>query len=94
MAAATKKNSDIVTEVPHAEKETGVQRIPIKLPKREDDDNPGVKVDKYEHVTIANERGEDITWIKRGEWVDVTYRVFEQLIKRYPDMQVGECYTS
>lgn len=82
---AAKKN-DLTIAVPVKEEAKDEVRVRIKLPAREDDNNPGLNVDKYEHVTISNESGEHTTYIKRGEWVDVTIPVFTQLKNRYPDI--------
>lgn len=61
-------------------------RVRIMLPKRESDDNPGIAVDQYEHVSISNENGDFNVRVKRGEWVDVTVPVFIQLKQRYPNI--------
>ena len=59
--------------------------VQIYLPKLEEEGN-GVKVDQYEHVTIANEV-EDKTWyVKRGERVDVPVKVYIILKEKYPDL--------
>jgi hypothetical protein len=71
----------------HEEKEEGYKgpTVQIYLPKLEEEGN-GVKVDQYEHVTIANEV-EDKTWfIKRGERVDVPVKVYIVLKEKYPDL--------
>jgi len=51
-----------------------------ELPGGED----GVKVDQYEHVTIANERKETIYHIHRGETVSVPVAVYQVLKAKYP----------
>ena len=61
-------------------------RVRIMLPKRESDDNPGLTVDQYEHVSISNENGDFNVRVKRGEWVDVTVPVFMLLKQRYPNI--------
>ena len=78
---------DTITQaVPVPEEKPNEVRVRIKLPLREDDQTPGLNVDQYEHVTIANELGENTVYVKRGAWVDVTIPVFDQLRKRYPDI--------
>lgn len=58
----------------------------VFLPRLEEEGN-GVKVDQYEHVTIANEEGEQTWHVKRGVHVDVPVPVFIQLKQgRYPDL--------
>ena len=81
-----KKLEDItITAAPQVEKPEEV-RVRIMLPKREQDDAPGLNVDQFEHVTISNELGENTVYIKRGEWVDVTIPVFILLKQRYPNI--------
>lgn len=57
----------------------GETRVQVTLPLLPDDDS-GVAVDQYEHVTINGKT----TLIKRGETVDVTIPVFEQLRNKFP----------
>lgn len=45
-----------------------------------------MKVDQYEHVTIANEQGEKQWHVKRGEHVDIPVEVFCVLKARYPNL--------
>ena len=61
-------------------------RVRIFLPKLEDDGGQGLKVDQYEHVTIANEAHETHYRILRGEWVDVPVPVFVVLKEKYPQL--------
>lgn len=84
MAAKAKEN--ITVAIPKGEEKPEEIRVRIMLPKRESDDNPGVTVDQYEHVTISNEQGEQNIRVKRGEWVDVTIPTFMQLKNRYPNI--------
>lgn len=72
--------------VPQKKIETEETRVRIFIPKRENDDATGVAVDQYEHVSISNEKGDDFTRIKRGEYVDVTPEVFIMLKQRYPNL--------
>lgn len=67
--------------VPKPKEEDGGPRVRIILPRLEDDGS--VTVDQYEHVTIANENGEEHTRILRGEFVDVTVPVYMALKERY-----------
>ena len=57
--------------------------VPVFLPALEDSGN-GVKVDQYEHVTIANEYGETCWKVLRGETVEVPVPVYIILKGRYP----------
>ena len=59
--------------------------VEVYLPKLEDEGN-GVKVDQYEHVTIANEAREWTWHVRRGVKVEVPVPVFVQLKQKY-DMQ-------
>ena len=47
-------------------------------------DDGSMKVDQYEHVTIANEKGEDCYKVRRGEFVEVPVPVYLVLKERYP----------
>ena len=58
--------------------------VTVFLPKLEEEGS-GVKVDQYEHVTIANEVGEWTWRVRRGEHVDVPVPVFVQLKNKFPD---------
>ena len=81
---AAKEKENITIAVPRKEKKPEEIRVQIMIPMREEDESNGLNVDRYEHVTISNEQGENTTYIKRGEWVEVTLPVFEQLRNRYP----------
>ena len=59
--------------------------VTIYLPKLEEEGN-GVRVDQYEHVTIANEFMEKTYYIKRGERVDISPVVFAAMKEKYPDL--------
>ena len=59
--------------------------VTVYLPKLEEEGS-GVKVDQYEHVTIANEAREWTWYVKRGERVDVPVPVFVLLHDKYPDI--------
>lgn len=74
---AEKKNV-LVAEVNIPVQEEEEARVSVYLPLNEDDMS-GVKVDKYEHVTINGVT----TLIRRGEHVDVTVPVYIQLRNKY-----------
>lgn len=84
MAAKMKVQDTFVVEPEQAAPQE--TRVRIMIPKREGDDNPGVTVDQYEHVSISNETGDFNVRVKRGEWVDVTVPVFMLLKQRYPNI--------
>ena len=68
------------------EKETGYTgpTVDIFIPELEDSGSNGLKVDQYEHVTIANEEKETCYRVRRGERVSVPVPVFLALKERYP----------
>lgn len=68
--------------VPKKAAPKGETRVRIFLPLPPESES-GLKVDPYEHVTI---NGQNPVYIKRGEYVEVTVPVFEQLRKRYPNI--------
>ena len=80
------KKENITYAVPKPEEKPEEIRVRIMLPVREEDSAPGLNVDRFEHVTISNEQGEQTVYVKRGEWVDVTIPVFVQLRNRYPNI--------
>ena len=57
----------------------------VFIPALEDTGN-GMKVDQYEHVTIANEHKEICWKVLRGEPVSVPVPVFIVLKQRYPKL--------
>ncbi len=61
-------------------------RVEIFLPELESEESNGIKVDQYEHVTISNETGDHVTYVKRGERVMVTVPVFIALKAKYPKL--------
>ena len=69
-----------------APKEEGYKgpMVDVFIPLLEDAGGHGLKVDQYEHVTIANEQGETCYKVLRGEHVSVPVPVFIQLKNRYP----------
>ena len=56
----------------------------VFLPELEGGGGDGLKVDQYEHVTIANEKEETIYRVHRGERVSVPVPVFMALKEKYP----------
>lgn len=88
MAAKVKEVFDDPLTIVVEEKEehyTGPM-VDVFLPALEDQGQGGMKVDQYEHVTIANERGETCYKVLRGEHVQVPVPVFIQLKERYPKL--------
>jgi hypothetical protein len=58
-------------------------KVTVFLPRLEEEGN-GIKVDQYEHVTIANEEKEETFRILRGEPVEIPAYVFVVLKEKYP----------
>lgn len=75
----------LTTAVPVKTNDNDEVRVMIRLPRLEDAGS-GIKVDPYEHVSISNEHGDQFIRVKRGEPVEVTVPVYEQLKQRYPDI--------
>lgn len=87
MPTTTKKPEEMVNDgisvaIKKKEEPRKETRVRIMLPMTIESES-GLKVDPYEHVTI---NGQAPVLIKRGEWVNVTIPVFEQLRKRYPNI--------
>ena len=82
---AKKMTKDSLT-VMNAPKEEGYAgpMVDIFLPAMEGGDSAGIKVDQYEHVTIANEEKETCYKVLRGEHVPVPVPVYIALKERYP----------
>ena len=59
--------------------------VDIFIPRLEEAGN-GMKVDQYEHVTIANEKKETCWRVLRGERVEVPVPVYLVLKERYPNL--------
>ena len=91
----TKKETVLVEELPQddltvkvREKDEGYkgQYVPVLLPELPDAGD-GLKVDKYEHVTLANEDKETCYKVIRGEWTEVPWPVFVAMKQgRYPKL--------
>ena len=60
--------------------------VSVFLPALEDSGSAGLKVDQYEHVTIANEVKEKTYYIHRGASVEVPVPVFMVLKEKYPNI--------
>lgn len=60
--------------------------VDIFLPALEGGDDGGIKVDQYEHVTIANEEKESVYRVLRGEHVQVPVSVYWALKQKYPKL--------
>jgi hypothetical protein len=81
-----KKDSSITFAVEKEEKKYDGPTTDVFLPELEGGGMDGMKVDQYEHVTIANEDGEQIWHVHRGEHVEVPVPVFIVLKDRYPKL--------
>ena len=86
MAAKTKIEDGLTIEVVHEDKGYKGPYVSVFLPELEGGGEEGIKVDQYEHVTIANEQGEKQWHVKRGEHVDIPVEVFCVLEARYPNL--------
>ena len=83
----TEEMNDSLT-VKVAQKDDGYKgpKVMVFLPALEDSGSNGIKVDQYEHVTIANEEKEQTYYVLRGEPVEVPVPVFMVLKARYPKL--------
>ena len=83
---AGKKTSDNLTFSVIKEAE-GPKRtmVPVFLPEILGSDGD-MKVDQYEHVTIANEEGEKQYHVKRGVHTEIPVDAFIVLKERYPNL--------
>ena len=77
-------NDGLTTVAPEKESEYNGPMVDVFLPLLEDAGSNGLKVDQYEHVTIANEKEEKCYKVRRGEHVEVPVPVFCVLKERYP----------
>lgn len=75
----------LTISTPAKEERQTFPMVTVNIPALPDDGN-GVKVDQYEHVTIANELKETCYKVLRGEPVEVPVPVFIQLKERYPKL--------
>jgi len=87
---ATKKEemvNDVLTTVTEEKKpDYNGPYVEVFLPALEENGQGGMKVDQYEHVTIANENKETCYKVLRGERVEVPVPVFIALKERYPKL--------
>lgn len=83
---ATKKTEDLTVAIEREEAKDTMPRVEVFLPELEGGGEGGIKVDQYEHVTIANEDKETIYRVHRGERVMVPVPVFLALKERYPKL--------
>lgn len=82
----TAENLDTITfAVPQKKEEAKSPTVSVFLPEIAGSGGD-MKVDQYEHVTIANEQGEKQWHVKRGEHVDIPVEVFCVLKARYPQL--------
>ena len=83
---AGKKSMDnltfTVTKEPEQTKRTMVS---VFLPEILGSDGD-IKVDQYEHVTIANEEGQKQYHVKRGVHTDIPVEAFIVLKQKYPNL--------
>ena len=86
MANLKKETSAITTVLPPKEEVVEEPMVEVQLPALEESGDGGLKVDQFEHVTIANEKGEKIFYIHRGERVPVPVSVFMVLKQKYPNI--------
>ena len=84
--AKAKKNDPMVIAVPQKKEEHKEPMCTVTIPALPGSGSEGIKVDQYEHVTIANEQKEEVWKVLRGEPVQVPYRVYIQLKNRYPKL--------
>ena len=84
---ATKKDElkdQFTIESPEPASKYDGPMVQVFIPELENTGSNGLKVDQYEHVSIANQEKEDIYYVRRGERVDVPVPVFLALKERYP----------
>ena len=74
----------LTTRTPEKQKVYNGPYVPVFIPALEDSGSNGLKVDQYEHVTIANEEKETCWKVLRGETVEVPVPVFLVLKEKYP----------
>ena len=79
-------SASMTMALPKQEKKNEEIRVSVFLPRLDDPGDGGVKVDQYEHVTIANEIGERHDRVLRGEHVEVSLPTFMALKEKYPKL--------
>jgi hypothetical protein len=75
------EDDSLTVVVPPKKPKYNGPRVEVFLPEIPHED--GENVDQYEHVTLANEKGEEHYRVLRGERVEVPVPVFIQLHNRY-----------
>ena len=85
MAGKKPEIDDLTIAVPVKEEENKGPMVEVFLPEIQSAGD-GIKVDQYEHVTIANEQGEKCWKVHRGEKVEVPIDVFIVLKGKYPNL--------
>lgn len=83
---ARKEMDPMTVAVPKKEEKNEGPKVPIFIPALEDSGSEGLKVDQYEHVSIANEEGEKITYVQRGIRTEVGVPEFMVLKEKYPNL--------
>jgi hypothetical protein len=76
----------LTTAVVKDEKKYEGPYVQVFLPELEDAGDGGMKVDQYEHVTLANETGLEQYRVHRGEHVMIPVPVFIALKEKYPKL--------
>ena len=81
-------NDELTIVSPEEKPEYTGPMVDVYLPLLEDTGSNGLKVDQYEHVTIANEEKEMCWKIRRGMHVEVPVPVYCVLKEsgRYPNI--------
>ena len=79
-------SASMTMAIPREEKKNDEIRVSVFLPRLDDPGDGGIKVDQYEHVTIANEVGERHDRVLRGEHVEVSLSTFMALKEKYPKL--------
>ena len=85
-AAEPIEEGSLTVKAAEPKKEAKGETVRIFIPALEDSGSEGLTVDQYEHVTIANMLKEKITYVRRGEYVDVPVSVFVALKEKYPNL--------
>ena len=81
----TLKTDGMTFAVPAHEEKAKGPTVQIFLPEIQGGGGD-LKVDQYEHVTIANQMGEKHWKVHRGEYVEVPVEVYMVLKAKYPNL--------
>ena len=79
-------SASLTQVIKNDEKKDEEIRVPIFLPKLDDPGDGGIKVDQYEHVTMANEVFEKHDRILRGEHIAIPVSTFIRMKEKYPKL--------